>query len=1045
MLVTKNFIFTIFHLIEPRLILRYDSWKFRWSCPCWLLWLSFLSILSAQTSAQHLVLNPDLRFETYDGSNKLTTGFMAAVARTHDGYIWVPANGLYRFDGVNYTLYSKFENARHGLRENYISDLVEDAYGRLWVGNSGGICYYDKKLDRFNYIDIDSGHRFTHSFGLCLAKSKLWFLSNLGLSYIDLRTLKSGSLRPGLGSTALTLCAVEDNIILCSENSGSYLLYHIDDGRFERIKLPPAHASPVSCVVKYAGKYWIGGYGGLWVTEKIDREAVFVSGSEGLNITDIAIVPAVTGDSILWVGTLRSGLVLFNLNSRKLLYSYRHNPENPHSLVSDEVFRIFPDRENLIWIGTSKGLSLFNYRNQAVKTRLIPDKYLIAAVPDVFDTAMVWFSFHRKGFQLTNWATKTAIRSIYSLAGHTPDKAEGSSVLDMRQIDKDRWLVLSIPTAGIWNARTSNLELSFKFPVKQSLFPLWLRHIIPYNRDSCFITSNNGLYLVRIPSAKVEAVLPRLDTAVYSDFDIMNGQYDGKGHFWLATRNGLMKYDLASGNKTMYRCGKKLERNYLGDAVIDHKNNRIVSTAIDGISVFEISSCKFRFIEKIGEINRPGCHAIYLADSIAWINSDAGLIRMNVNTLRADISQVVEQQFSSNLPFGRIGDELVICQRDRYTYFNPSKLVNPLPSPPLIEKVMISDSTVYFPGEVATSLPYDRNTIGFYFTAFEFSDPVGIRFRYRLKGSANNNWTYTESRTANYIQLPPGHYSFEVQSGGRQGKWNSRVSIYTFEIKPPFWQTWWFGVLLLFGFLLLVTGVVTWRIRYIKRREAEKTAHNKSIAEMEMQVLLNQMNPHFIFNSLNSIQKFIWENKQEDAAEYLTKFSRLIRMILDNSVRKWITLEEELDALSLYIELEHRRCNNKFDYLIHVDPSIETDSVLLPSLLLQPYVENAIWHGLINKAGRGYLKVSIAMKEGEMICCVIEDDGIGREASVRIREKGERKSVSYGLQITKQRVEMIRTDNAKGSVVVEDLFDMKGIPAGTRVIVNIPVSVFIKV
>ncbi len=215
----------------------------------------------------------------------------------------------------------------------------------------------------------------------------------------------------------------------------------------------------------------------------------------------------------------------------------------------------------------------------------------------------------------------------------------------------------------------------------------------------------------------------------------------------------------------------------------------------------------------------------------------------------------------------------------------------------------------------------------------------------------------------------------------------------------------------------------------------------KDIADASLSVLRSQMNPHFIFNSLNSIQKYIWENKQEDASEYLTKFARLMRTILENSGTKMVTLESELNALNLYVELEHRRSNNKFDYEIHTGDCLDPSSILLPSLLLQPYVENAIWHGLLPKEDRGFLHIGIFPNGNELLKCVIEDNGVGRLANVSERAI-EQTNASYGMQLTKQRIEMTEANGHTGSVVVEDI---TGKSTGTRVIINLPLNSFIKI
>jgi LytS/YehU family sensor histidine kinase len=203
------------------------------------------------------------------------------------------------------------------------------------------------------------------------------------------------------------------------------------------------------------------------------------------------------------------------------------------------------------------------------------------------------------------------------------------------------------------------------------------------------------------------------------------------------------------------------------------------------------------------------------------------------------------------------------------------------------------------------------------------------------------------------------------------------------------------------------------------------------------------MNPHFLFNCLNSINSFIIKNEQEKASEYLSKFSKLIRRVLNNSKSSKVTLANELEALELYIELEALRFNEKFNYKITVDSDIETDYIEIPPLIIQPYVENSIWHGLMHKTnGTGTLRINIR-KEDEVLVCIIEDNGIGREAAKQLKSKTAVKRKSYGMNITKERLQYINhSNNHNGkrettNIDVIDLKDEVGNPTGTRVIIKI--------
>lgn len=203
--------------------------------------------------------------------------------------------------------------------------------------------------------------------------------------------------------------------------------------------------------------------------------------------------------------------------------------------------------------------------------------------------------------------------------------------------------------------------------------------------------------------------------------------------------------------------------------------------------------------------------------------------------------------------------------------------------------------------------------------------------------------------------------------------------------------------------------------------------------ELEMQALRTQMNPHFIFNCLSSINRFILKSETETASDYLTRFSRLIRMVLINSQRPLITLEDELEMLRIYLDLERMRFREGFDYHISFKNTIDAGDVLIPPLILQPFCENAIWHGLMQKEGAGKLEISLNMNDNALHCS-ITDNGIGRKKAEEIKSKNVEKDKSLGLKITSDRLDLFnRNEGMQTSYNIEDLYDEAGKACGTRV------------
>jgi sensor histidine kinase YesM len=221
--------------------------------------------------------------------------------------------------------------------------------------------------------------------------------------------------------------------------------------------------------------------------------------------------------------------------------------------------------------------------------------------------------------------------------------------------------------------------------------------------------------------------------------------------------------------------------------------------------------------------------------------------------------------------------------------------------------------------------------------------------------------------------------------------------------------------------------------------EKIKAEFEQQASQLEMQALRAQMNPHFIFNSLNSINRFILQNNKAQASEYLTKFSKLVRMILQNSQASLITLESELEALQLYLDLEALRFDQHFDYKITVPDDIDTDVLKVPPLIIQPYAENAIWHGLMHKEEKGHLNIEVSQNENHLLF-KITDDGIGRRKAAVIASTKETKHKSMGLKITADRIAMLQRLNGNESpVTINDLVNADGSAAGTEVVIKMPV------
>jgi hypothetical protein len=334
-------------------------------------------------------------------------------------------------------------------------------------------------------------------------------------------------------------------------------------------------------------------------------------------------------------------------------------------------------------------------------------------------------------------------------------------------------------------------------------------------------------------------------------------------------------------------------------------------------------------------------------------------------------------------------------------------------------------------------LNFADNFFSFEFSALDYTNPEKNWYRYQLEGY-EPNWINTgpDRRFAQYQKVDPGTYIFRVTGTNNDGVWNPEGTSIVVVIQPPWWQTWTFRVIAIIVIISLAWTLTYWRMRYVRRKheiEKKMLSIEKQIFDLEQKALRLQMNPHFIFNSLNAIQNFVIINDTDKAVNYLAKFSHLMRMILANSIQSYIPLKDELKALTYYMDLEKLRFDDKFEYTIKLDPSIDTEFIEVPPMLLQPYVENAIIHGIVHVEGKGNLLIEMKKKRDTLIC-IIEDNGIGREKATKLREQSGIKRKPRGMMITQERLDILSKQRKRGfSVKVTDLKNQKGEPTGTRV------------
>jgi ligand-binding sensor domain-containing protein len=344
--------------------------------------------------------------------------------------------------------------------------------------------------------------------------------------------------------------------------------------------------------------------------------------------------------------------------------------------------------------------------------------------------------------------------------------------------------------------------------------------------------------------------------------------------------------------------------------------------------------------------------------------------------------------------------------------------------------------------EGALSLNHDENNLIFHFDALNYLDAGQQRFRYRLMPAIDKWCSYTGERKAVFTTLSPGRYRLEVESINLLDQTQVGFLSYAFEITPPFYFTWWFFVVV----AIFLSGLATlfWRLRIqqIRKEEKRKADIRLELNNIEMKALKAQMNPHFIFNAINSIQSYILSNNVDRALYYLSMFAKLVRKTLENASRESIPLCEELEYLSFYIDLEKMRFEGQFESELELDPKVPLDTTMIAPMIVQPFVENAIKHGLLKMDRVGKLKLQVKRFSETRFQVIVEDNGIGRDRAEELRRKGSKEHHSKGMSITNTRIHLLNENEQTGaySIKIVDLLDDSDKPAGTRVELTFPME-----
>lgn len=969
---------------------------------------------------------PFIQFDTKDG---LAQSQVRAIAQDENGYIWFGTQGgLSRYDGYEFVNFS----TEDGLSANQINcmfqgsknfwvgstgslsilmgnkfsalplpeqfansrvfDLAEDHGGNLWIGLAGeGVLKFD-------------GNKFTH-FGL-----------DEGLANTYIRAIKVDSQNRVWVGTRTGIAMIKDNVV------DSTLFSEIIDGASISQIL---HVSPSKTVITSFGR-------GVFIIK--NDSAYHYTTNEGLQSNHIRGVSASPSGG-LWFGA-RDGLSSFD-GSRFTIF------READGLQYSNIKSLYVDREGNLWLGTDgKGVLLqagqsftrFN-TNDGLHSDLIlsiskyGDNQLLFGsyengiafydgqnfqpylYNDSLPSETIWTVYADK--DSTIWAgTSSGLfreeKGRISILNENNGLA-GNRITAFAKSDNAYWVGAENGFSEIDNEgnliRTYNEEGGFEGKRVRSIIS---------KENKTWIGAENGLYILENGRISKHIVNPDEQSAIYC----LN--IDFNNQLWIGTSNGLFTTDKDEISISEIEISKEFSAkniNFLeglkDSTLLIGTNNGLFRLGINFDKKQTTPNVKhYTYYEGLtsSETNQ---NSAYTENNAVWFGTTSGVVRFEPET----------NIFHTKVPPAlNITDiQLFLNDTDWGKYTDSITTSSGIPINPI--------------------LPFNQNYITFNFSGISLSNPGKVKYRYTLEG-ADESWLGpTQNRAITYAYLPHGEYTFYLEAFSEDAPMNISKAQFDFTITPPFYLTIWFFILTSIVVLAILFGIYMNQVKKEKTKRANLQLKFQSrLMELESQSLNSSMNRHFIFNSLNSIQYYINMQDRKSANRYLTSFAKLIRKNLDSSQQNETTLKDELERLELYLSLEQMRFQGKFDYKITISPEVNTEEVKIPSMMLQPFLENSIWHGILPNDEHGNLHVIISECDTG-IEIKVTDNGIGVETSKKLKRGAENGHISQGMDITQNRMQLYKNMTGlnyeiTGPSEVKSTDNLQTL--GTIVIINLP-------
>lgn len=1016
--------------------------------------------------------------------NGLPSNDIRAITKTSDGFMWLGTTaGLCRFDGSQVKIFDEGKDLKHSLFHKFINCLLP-ANNKLWIGTRQGVSVlnlHDYTFRHYQFTQKGKAdslkNRFDQSvLGLFFDRQgKLWMgTAEHGLAVYDeakdnfhfyaVPAGKYAPLVPSLGSAARVLSITQsqnNDSLIWAGTAGGLIQVNKYSGNVELFTYPKESKDYQIALNAFRRLYhhkednllYVGSWAaGINVFDPLTKTFVPLTAKSDAGkkiVTDNIGGLRRKSDHEIWINSLL-GLSVYDTKEKDITWSRLSNQQENRYYALEYI-----DESSRLWHSDINGLNYFdpvvqqfasfsfkqlNNERVGIPFLMLSDKTgdVITVCPRATD-GIVIFNKPARSYQKIKFPANKDFTN------------EKDVVKGFTEISSGEYVIATDESVFRYNIKSNTLNkvtVGFPFgPTRRSNTEkdiygnIWLSDatwgLTKWQPSANTFTNYKNQLLTG-------------DTSASPLNFVANIFADSKGNIWFQRNGGIGVY--VAAKDTIYNfLYDKNENNSFPNAnsfAEDRKGRIWVSSYDNWIGYAEIQNPErgVTFKLYITDKNVNGFLERLAADKNGdvWGYTDKELFKINADNLSVSTysfeygAKDADFFHFSFLPSG----EMILGGRTDITIANPDELKRntELPVPYVAEVLVLNQPFAYTVGE-PLHLSHKQNFFSIGFSAKAYTMGKEVKFRYRLKGF--DDWSETTARRfANYTNVPGGDYVFQLQAMNNEGIWNDKILELPVHVDTPFWETWWFRLLVIIGIAAVVFPLYNYRENVIRKKEQIKAAYEKKIANVEMSSLLAQMNPHFLFNSLNSIDSYIIKNDTRKASEYLNNFARLMRLILQNSRSNYISLKDELEALELYMQMESLRFNDKFEYSIHVEENINTAAVSMPPMLIQPYVENAIWHGLMHKSDGVKGKVDINIKiEDYKLKCMVQDNGIGRGKAEEIKsQKTGNHKRSMGMQITSDRIEMInKLYGTDTKVAIKDLYDNNGEASGTRVELIIPV------